>query len=116
MRLGSDNNNELSNLESKILKAMFSGQSGNQKALDEQVSAVSVVTRNYSGVGFVSKFQVGSDVAQLDGSIRRVEARHPMLSDPVEFVLTLKSGCLDTLEAYAFNGMWPSDESGFQFD
>ena len=116
MRLGAGGNSELSPLERRVMLAMFVGRGEEIPVLESQLRATSVISRNYSGVGFVSKFEIRDETQCLDFSIRRIEGRHPRLPAAVEFVLTLKNGRLDTLEAFAFNGMWPDEEAGFEFD
>ena len=116
MRLGSGGSSELSALEREVMLVMFEGKPEQRKIIESQLGGTSVLSRNYSGVGFVTKLQVNAETRGLDVPLRRIEGRHPRVPEPAEFVLTLKDGYLDTLEAFAFNGMWPDDEAGFRFD
>ena len=116
MRLGTDGGSEISPLEQEVLLAMFTGDPEQIEILRSQLDSSSVLSRHYSGVGFVTKFRISRETEALNSALRRIEGHHPGLPEAVEFVLTLKNGQLDTLEAYAFGGMWPEQEAGFRFE
>ena len=104
---------ELSDLERAVLAVALAGDE--LSAVREQVAQATVVSRTYSGVGFVSRFKVPVDVptAAATAVPRVVLGRHPQLSAAAEFLLELRDGRLHSLETFCHEGMWPQDEAGF---
>ncbi len=84
--------------------------------LRAQAAAAQVVSRTGSGVGFVTKLRIPEQLAAApQASVPVIYAQHPALPEPAEFMLQIKDGRLHTIEAFCFQGMWPGDESGFEF-
>lgn len=104
---------ELSPLERAVVAVALAADE--LSTLRDQVACTEVVSRTYSGVGFVTKFQVPADapVAAPKAMPPVVMGRHPQLPDAAEFLLELRGGRLHSLEAYCYEGMWPGDETGF---
>ena len=108
-----DQSPALTTLERAVLETALSGTDG---ALRAQIDVVTVQGRTPSGVGFMTKLHVPDDFESNTGEtvVPIVAGRHPDLPSGAEFVLQVKGGRLNSLEAYCHEGMWPADESGFE--
>lgn len=108
----------LSPLERLVIEAILARDAAALEPLRVQLAGVHATRRTHSGVGFMTRLAVAVDApALVPGSeprLRPVYASHPLLREPAEFMLQLKDGRLNSLEAYCFNGMWPADEAGFR--
>jgi hypothetical protein len=110
---------ELTSLERAVLAtALGSGEEYAIK-LNAQANEAKAVVRTPSGVGFVTKLQVPEKYRSQDATsepLPLVLGRHPELPSGAEFVLQVKDGRLNSIEAFCFEGMWPRDESLFTFE
>ncbi len=108
----------LSALERSVLVALLQGESEAFAVLRAQLEKASVISRIYSGVGFMTRFAVPDEVPAMAGTaalpLRPLMAAHPQLAEPAEFVLQLRDGRLATLEAFCFVGSWPADTDRFR--
>lgn len=108
---------ELTALERQVLMAAILGHR-QVIGLTAQLDAATVISRTPSGVGFVTKLRVPEDLSIekscTSDALPAVEAEHPALPSGAEFVFQLKSGRLNCIEAYCFEGMWPENESLFR--
>ena len=105
----------LSELEQAVLKiALEAGDT----AWQAQLSLAQVASRTYSGVGFMTKLSLPADAPKADAAARvaAVAGTHQSLPDGAEFLVDIRDGRLHSLEAFCYDGMWPSDESGFQLE
>lgn len=88
--------------------------------LAAQLDAAKVALRTPSGVGFVTKLKVpralGLDDQQAVVDLPTVTGAHPHLPSGAEFVLQIKDGRLNSIEAFCYEGMWPGDDSLFQLN
>ncbi len=114
------NSPELTTLERAVLVAALGSGTKHAVTLNAQVNEVKAVVRTPSGVGFVTKLEVPEKFGLLDpegpDSLPLVVGRHPELPSGAEFVLQIKNGRLNSIEAFCFEGMWPRDESLFTFE
>ncbi len=98
---------QLTELEHGVLKTALAADM-------QQAQSAQVVSRTYSGVGFITKLKVADDAPRLNVDVLpTVYGRHPNLSAAAEFMLQLKDGRLHSIEAFCFQGMWPEDEDKF---
>jgi hypothetical protein len=108
----------LNPLERAVIRATAAGLGAAGGELEKQIAAVSVVSRNHSGVGFVTRLRIADGVSPLPpGStarLRPVHASHPQLMEPAEFLVQVKDGYLASIEAFCHEGMWPQDDSQFR--
>jgi hypothetical protein len=111
-----DQSPELTVLERAVLRVALQGDT--TAALREQVENATVAMRTPSGVGFVTKLNVGRARPRADGeaAIPRVYGRHPDLRSGAEFVVQVKDGRINSIEAFCYEGMWPVDETAFQLE
>jgi hypothetical protein len=108
----------LSALERRVLTALLRGEGEALAALRAQLAAASVLSRTHSGVGFMTRLTVPDSVPVTGPGaaprLRPVQALHPQLPEPAEFVLQLRDGRLASLEAFCFAGSWPTDGDSFR--
>ena len=107
----------LTALERQVLESAIHGHA-NAAQLARQLDAATVITRTPSGVGFLTKLHI-PDALRIDEQpeivdVPKVLAEHPALPSGAEFIFQIKSGRLNCIEAYCFEGMWPEDESLFR--
>jgi len=110
----------LSDLESAVLDTLLAADAGINGQLRAQVRAATVASRTPSGVGFMTKLIVPAELSipdrPADETLRPAYGEHPELPGGAEFVVQVKSGRLNTIEAFCYAGMWPGDESRFRVE
>jgi len=110
----------LTALERAVLDVALAADTELNARLRAQIEAAVVTTRTPSGVGFMTKFAVPADLAApdrpADDTLPAVFGEHPQLPGGAEFVLQVKAGRLNTIEAFCYEGMWPADESLFRVE
>ncbi len=111
---------DLTALERAVLIAALDCDDRIVTTLSAQANEAKALIRTPSGVGFVTKLQVPGalrlpDSTELD-SLPLVFGQHPDLPSGAEFVLQVKDGRLNSIEAFCYEGMWPRDESLFTFE
>jgi hypothetical protein len=110
---------ELSRLEKQVLTAMAQADR-ERSAMEAQIEAAAVTSREYTNVGFFTKLAVPDTVGILDLGRWRLEdmphgfARHPSLAAGASFILWIKEGRLVTLEGFTNHGDWPASEADFR--
>ena len=84
--------------------------------LRAQADVASVVSRELTGVGVFTKFQVPGDAPRFQAgeTMRQGEPplllTHPSVPAGTGVILWLTDGFMDTLECYTYDGDWPSDD------
>ncbi|MFW2403569.1 MAG: hypothetical protein ACN4GT_02305 [Gammaproteobacteria bacterium] len=110
----------LSDLERSVLDVVLAADGDFGAQLRAQAAAAFVASRTPSGVGFMTKLNVpeGLRIAGRpdDETLQTVHGTHPALPAGAEFVVQVKSGRLNTIEAFCYEGMWPGDESRFSVE
>jgi hypothetical protein len=111
---------ELTGLERSVLETAVGDNGEVAGGFQEQVRQASAVVRTPSGVGFVTKLQIPDNLRVTElpsgNSLPLVIGEHPELSSGAEFVLQVKDGRINSIEAFCYEGMWPSDETLFRLD
>lgn len=111
---------ELTALEMLVLDAAIGHDGQFADRFNAQVRQAKVVVRTPSGVGFVTKLQIPDDLRVTDmppdGSLPLVIGEHPDLPSGAEFVLQVKHGRINCIEAFCHEGMWPNDETLFRIE
>jgi hypothetical protein len=110
---------DLTPLERAVLTVVMESDNQLVTELHSQVSEATAAVRTPSGVGFVTKLQVPGELRIMDSpesnALPLVFGQHPDLPSGAEFVLQVKDGRLNSIEAFCYEGMWPRDESLFTF-
>lgn len=111
---------DMTALEREVLQVVLAPDIGDNDRLREQAGAAVVSTRTHSGVGFMTKLEVPDTLAladwPADETLPMVVGVHPELPGGAEFVLQVRAGRLNTIEAFCYEGVWPDDESQFRVE
>ena len=120
MNEAADKSSTLTTLESAVLAAALAPDQAYFDRFRAQVAAAVVTSRTPSGVGFMTKIEVPAELAVAEWPAHEllpvVAGSHPDLAAGAEFILQVKSGCISTIEAFCYEGMWPQDEEPFQIE
>jgi len=110
----------LSDLELAVLEVLLAADGDGSAQLRAQVETATVASRTPSGVGFMTKLDVPERLRipgrPDDETLQTVYGAHPALPGGAEFIVQVKSGRLNTIEAFCYEGMWPGDESHFSVE
>jgi len=108
---------DLTALERSVLETAFASMQ-TDPGFRNQIDAAVVVVRTPSGVGFVTKLQIPEEYRVANGAtgiaVPVIIGEHPALPAGAEFILQIKNGLINCIEAFCHAGMWPADESQFQ--
>jgi len=112
-----NNSPDLTALERSVLETALSS-ARIDTGFRQQIAAATVVARTPSGVGFMTKLSIPETCRVTDttagSTVPVVMGTHPALPSGAEFVLQIKDGRINCIEAYCHEGMWPADESLFR--
>ncbi len=109
---------KMTELERNVL-LLLTGGDLDQEVLREQIERATVHSRDYTGVGFYTKFNLPEGTRRFDSRRWKTQdmpqtfGKHPALPAGAGFILWLKDVLIDTLEGYTYEGNWPKDESQF---
>ncbi len=110
-------NHGITTLDRAVLEVMAGEPTNDAAALAEQVRRATVVSREHTGVGFFTEFEVPEGVPLLGDEFHKnlshVQSEHPELSYGAGFVVFAVDGKLSCLEAFTYDEQWPDDESKF---
>ena len=102
----------LNDLERAVLDMLLDGDHPVLVMLRAQAEKSRLSSREYTGVGFYSNFDVPPDVPALeterDFHIRDLNAVVDGVKHGVDFILFVREGRLDWLEGVTFEGPWPN--------
>ena len=110
---------QLTPLESAVVDKLLEKHPAFADAVREQLSHASVSGRDYSGVGFFTKFAIPPDApvrrelgnVELDG----VGAEIPGVEHGAGFILFIRDGVISCLEGYTFgDAKWPDSVTDFR--
>ena len=111
-------NDNLNGFERAVLHKLLAGSGAKLAALRRQLEQCRVRKREETGAGVYTYLDVDrtcepvrltKDPARIGG----VDAELPSLSHGVGFVLLLRDGYLEMLEAYTYDEPWPESLAGF---
>ena len=109
---------QLTPLERAVLRAGLEGDGIGLAELRSQLEQAVVVARTPSGVGFMTKLRIPMDApippAGSVAALPTVYGQHPDLPEGAEFLIQIKDGRINCIEAFCYQGMWPAEESAFR--
>lgn len=110
--------NNLEPIETAVIEKLLQGNHPALVALRRQLSAIAVVSRKHTGVGFFTEFSVGGDAVAASVRSERirfgdVEASIKGLQHGAGFLLYIDKGFLRMLEGYSYDEPWPVQISEF---
>lgn len=107
---------DLTALERSVLETAFSSMQ-TDPGFRNQIDAAMVVVRTPSGVGFVTKLHIPEEYrvanAVAGNAVPVIIGDHPALPAGAEFILQIKNGLINCIEAFCYAGVWPADEAQF---
>ncbi|MAF82835.1 MAG: hypothetical protein QGG54_03475 [Gammaproteobacteria bacterium] len=111
-----NNSPDLTTLERSVLEMAFLA-TGTDPGFRDQINVAKVAMRTPSGVGFVTKLSIAVKHRVVDTScddaMLVVMGEHPALPSGADFILHIKSGRINCIEAFCPEGAWPADEELF---
>jgi hypothetical protein len=106
-------------IEQQVLKMLLTGEDEVLRILRDQVAAAEVTSRQMTGVGFFTDFEVppGTRKTASQSSIRLsdVVGTANGLEHGFGFVLFVDDGVAHMLEGYAIDEAWPAEVRGAKF-
>lgn len=103
-------------IERAVVEKILTGDYPTLLQLRHQLEVCTVATREFTGVGFYTTFEVPETAprtAGLDVTFGDVVGDLPGVSGGVGFLLYVKDGLLDTLEGYTYDERWPLEIGAF---
>jgi hypothetical protein len=108
----------LTSLEKAVLDMLLDVQGEPFATLRQQMEHVTVIDREFTGVGFFTTFSIrdGAPVAcnLPDSTFGDVGAEIPGLMHGAGFVLFIRDGGVSMLEGYTYDQPWPATTDGFK--
>lgn len=105
-------------MEAEALRLLLDGNDPVLSILRRQINSVTAIRRDHTGCGLFVDFTLSKNAPQLPGqpsfAFGDVIADIEELENGAGFVLFVESGCLKTLEIFAYDDYWPSEIAGFQ--
>jgi hypothetical protein len=103
----------MNDIERQAMDYLLRGDHPVLATLREQLAAATVAAREFTGVGFFTRFDVPPTVARLPSARRivlhDVHAEVSGLQHGAGFALFVEGGVLDTLECFIYEDAWPPD-------
>jgi hypothetical protein len=101
-----------------VIQKLLDGDDDILATLRKQSEAAVVVQREMTGVGFYTTFSIPDSIDRLPDNrsfqFGDVVADMPGLEHGAGFLLFVKDGALDFLEAYTYDEPWPEHVSTFE--
>jgi hypothetical protein len=109
---------DLDELERAVLEMLLAGDHPTLATLRAQAARVRVAARKLSGVGFFTDFEVPADLRTVshprDFEIGDVDGDLEGLARGAAFVVFIRKGRLDFLEAHTYGEPWPEQLGAFR--
>jgi hypothetical protein len=107
----------LTPLEKAVLDMMLEKPNEQIEIIRQQLAHAQVGRREFTGVGFFTRFLVPSDTAVRrdlpDMEIGNIGAEFPGVQHGAGFVLFIRDGVITMLEGYTYDEPWPEQISEF---
>ena len=103
----------LNEMERRALEMLLAGDKPELALLRAQLSSATVVSRDFTGVGFFTQLLVPAELPRVRGCARLiladVYAEVTGLEHDAGFVLFVSEGAIDVLECFIVDERWPDD-------
>ncbi len=108
----------LTELEDRVLDILLRGENETLTILREQSKRIQVSSREMTGVGFYTEFEVTPDAPRILGrpafKLGDVNGTAGNVRNGIGFLLYVKDGVLSMLEGYTYDEPWPSEVQGLK--
>ena len=105
-------------LESAVLDKLLAHDGEPLDTLRQQLAHSSVSKREFSGVGFFTRFSVPAEAPVrrdlCDAELGDVEAEIAGLQHGAGFLLFVRGGVVSFLEGFSYDDLWPSVVTDFR--
>jgi hypothetical protein len=109
---------ELNSLEREVMKMLLAGDNPPIRILASQFDIARATSRQLTGAGFYTYFEVPSNVQRLDASnsfhFGDVIAEIEGLQHGAGFILHVQDGLIHYLEGYSYDEPWPINIEQFK--
>ena len=103
----------MNEIEAQVVAALLAGDREDLAILRQQAQHVVVRSREHTGVGFWTYFDVAPDATRLGNSGRHelsdVGAEIQGVQHGAGFILWVEHGVIDCLEGFTYVGEWPKE-------
>ena len=90
------------------------------EVLEKQYKSARVISREFSGVGFFTNYEISDNSLRLADSLNlelgNTQARLEGLKHGVGFVLFIRDGLIKTLECFTYGEPWPAIITAYSFE
>ena len=103
-------------LEAAVIEKLLDGDHPTLNVLREQWKGCRVRSRDHTGVGFYTFFEVGTGTPKVGTAgfeLADVSADIPALRNGAGFVLFVRNGSIDNLEGFSYDEALPTDIPDF---
>ena len=105
-------------LESEVMLKILAEEPAVAEALAQQYKNSLITSREFTGVGFFTNFEVANETLALADSpsfeLGSVQATISGLEFGAGFVLYVRDGLIKMLEAYSYDEPWPEQILSYQ--
>ncbi|MCL1987266.1 MAG: hypothetical protein FWG64_04765 [Firmicutes bacterium] len=109
---------DFENFESKVMNAIINENANISYFLKQQYSIAKIVSREFTGVGFFTEFEISDKSLKLDKSpnltLGTISAEIKGLNFGMGFVLFVNDGLIATLEGYTYSEPWYGTVENFR--
>ena len=106
----------LTRLEASVLAMIVESYPEHSSLLEDQIARLTNIVREHTGMGVYVDFEVGpGHLFEANLILHDVNAQVAGLQHPAGFILSIRDGCIRTLEGFTYgDDVWPiSDEVDF---
>ena len=107
--------------EAEVMQRIIEESLPESAILEEQYRCAKIVSREFTGFGFFTKFEVANKNLQIparsNSHLGRVQAKIEGLEYGAGFVLFVKDGFISLLEGYCYgNEPWPDEITAYTLE
>ena len=106
-------NKDFEQFEKEVMQKIMQENPAIETVLRKQYENAKIINREFTGVGFLTTFEVGTKDLQLkeflDGELGDVQAIFEGLEHGVGFILFIRNGFIETLEGYTYDEPWSGE-------
>jgi hypothetical protein len=109
--------NNLLSLEKDVIDKLLEGDEGFLEGLRLQMNFLRVISRKFTGAGFVTTFEIATTAPQprqMTSKLGDVSAEIEGLQHGAGFLLSVENGYLHSLEGFTYDEAWPSKIEHFE--
>ena len=106
--------------EAEAMRRIVAEDPSISELLKKQYKSAEIISREFTGVGFFTRFNITDVSSRLPGSVNlelgAAHARIEGIEHGAGFVLFIRGGLIKTLEGYTFDEPWPERITAYSFE